>query len=78
MRCSIFSCIKYSLPTIPDWEMLFIQTQEFIYTCNGEQVRYATDSCKYALERRICYDEMCGIQLVSGYRILQMLLHLVI
>ncbi|KAK2192277.1 hypothetical protein NP493_35g03003 [Ridgeia piscesae] len=37
-------CIKYSLPNIADWEMLFIQTQEFIYTCNGEQVRYATDS----------------------------------
>ena len=40
-------CVKYSLPNIPDFETLFVQTQEFINSCNGEQVRYATDSCKY-------------------------------
>ncbi|XP_013420972.1 COP9 signalosome complex subunit 3 [Lingula anatina] len=37
-------CIKYNLPNIPDFETLFVQTQEFINMCNGEQVRYATDS----------------------------------
>merc|ERR1711976_181989 len=37
-------CVKYSLPNIPDFETLFVQTQEFINSCNGEQVRYATDS----------------------------------
>lgn len=37
-------CVKYGLANIPDFETLFVQTQEFINTCNGEQVRYATDS----------------------------------
>ncbi|XP_064609422.1 COP9 signalosome complex subunit 3-like [Liolophura sinensis] len=36
-------CVKYNLPNIPDFETLFAQTQEFILTCNGEHVRYATD-----------------------------------
>ena len=43
-------CVKFTLPTIPDFETLFVQTQEFISSCNGEQVRYATDSCKYHSE----------------------------
>lgn len=34
------------MPNIPDFETLFVQTQEFILSCNGEHVRYATDSCK--------------------------------
>ncbi|KAL5018335.1 hypothetical protein ScPMuIL_004057 [Solemya velum] len=37
-------CVKYNLPNIPDFETLFVQTQEFILSCNGEHVRYATDS----------------------------------
>ncbi|ELT89416.1 hypothetical protein CAPTEDRAFT_130389 [Capitella teleta] len=37
-------CVKYSLPNIPDFEVLYLQTEEFITACNGEQVRYATDS----------------------------------
>ncbi|KAK3588974.1 hypothetical protein CHS0354_043143 [Potamilus streckersoni] len=37
-------CVKYNLPNIPDFETLFVQTQEFIISCNGEHVRYATDS----------------------------------
>lgn len=37
-------CIKYSVPNIADFETLFVQTQEFILSCNGEHVRYATDS----------------------------------
>ena len=41
-----FRCVKYSMPNIPDSETLFVQTQEFINNCNGEHVRYATDSCK--------------------------------
>ena len=40
------SYIKYNLPSIADWDTLFMQTREFILTCNGEQVRYATDSCE--------------------------------
>lgn len=42
-----FRCVKYNLPNIPDFETLFVQTQEFILSCNGEHVRYATDSCEY-------------------------------
>lgn len=37
-------CVKYNMPNIPDFETLFVQTQEFINSCNGEHVRYATDS----------------------------------
>ncbi|XP_052818774.1 COP9 signalosome complex subunit 3-like [Mya arenaria] len=37
-------CVKYSMQNIPDFETLFVQTQEFILSCNGEHVRYATDS----------------------------------
>ncbi|XP_050394557.1 COP9 signalosome complex subunit 3 [Patella vulgata] len=37
-------CVKFNMPNIHDFEMLFHQTQEFIYMCNGEQVRYATES----------------------------------
>ncbi|XP_052265746.1 COP9 signalosome complex subunit 3-like [Dreissena polymorpha] len=37
-------CVKYSMPNIADFETLFVQTQEFILSCNGEHVRYATDS----------------------------------
>lgn len=43
-----YRCVKYNLPNIPDFETLFLQTQEFINDCNGEHVRYATDSCKIA------------------------------
>ena len=46
------------MPNIPDFETLFVQTQEFILSCNGEHVRYATDSCKLcaflACEMRKC------------------------
>ncbi|XP_021364564.1 COP9 signalosome complex subunit 3-like, partial [Mizuhopecten yessoensis] len=37
-------CVKYNMANIPDFETLFVQTQEFITSCNGEHVRYATDS----------------------------------
>uniref|UniRef100_A0A8D3C9G1 COP9 signalosome subunit 3 n=1 Tax=Scophthalmus maximus TaxID=52904 RepID=A0A8D3C9G1_SCOMX len=42
--------VKFSMPNIPDFETLFSQVQLFISTCNGEHIRYATDTCKY-LER---------------------------
>lgn len=51
-----YRCVKYSLPSIPDFETLFVQTQEFINSCNGEQVRYATDSCEYRSCIELCYD----------------------
>ncbi|XP_014676248.1 PREDICTED: COP9 signalosome complex subunit 3-like [Priapulus caudatus] len=41
--------VKYELQNIPDFEGLFALTQEFILGCNGEQVRFATDS----------YSELC-------------------
>lgn len=42
--CSRF--VKFSMPNIPDFETLFSQVQLFISTCNGEHIRYATDTCK--------------------------------
>ena len=36
-------CVKHNA-TIADFETLFVQTQEFLNQCNGEQVRYAADS----------------------------------
>lgn len=42
-----FRCVKFSMPNVPDFETLFTQTSEFILSCNGEHVRYATDSCKF-------------------------------
>uniref|UniRef100_A0A8C5BSI5 COP9 signalosome complex subunit 3 n=1 Tax=Gadus morhua TaxID=8049 RepID=A0A8C5BSI5_GADMO len=38
--------VKFSMPNIPDFETLFSQVQLFISTCNGEHVRYATDTCR--------------------------------
>ncbi|KAM4892016.1 folliculin isoform 3-T5 [Sylvia borin] len=32
------------MPSIPDFETLFSQVQLFISTCNGEHIRYATDT----------------------------------
>lgn len=40
-------CVKYNLSNIPDFETLYVQTQEFIFNCNGEHVRNATSNCKY-------------------------------
>lgn len=36
--------VKYNTVVISDFEALFTLTQEFISQCNGEQVRYASDS----------------------------------
>ena len=40
------SLAKYSASTGSDFEALYIQTLEFITTCNGEHVRCATDMCE--------------------------------
>jgi len=39
-------CVKYNLPmgNAADVDTLLVQTTEFLSKCNGEQVRYATDS----------------------------------
>jgi len=37
-------CVKFHMVVISDIETLYAQTQEFIASCNGEQVRYATES----------------------------------
>lgn len=43
-------CAKFSNfntdPTV-DFEPLYDQIQEFILGCNGEQVRFATELCKF-------------------------------
>nr|XP_033770168.1 COP9 signalosome complex subunit 3 isoform X4 [Geotrypetes seraphini] len=36
--------VKFSMSSIPDFETLFSQAQLFISTCNGEHIRYATDT----------------------------------
>lgn len=47
--CFVFLCrfVKFSMPSVPDFETLFSQVQLFISTCNGEHIRYATDTCKW-------------------------------
>ncbi|GAB1296164.1 COP9 signalosome complex subunit 3 [Apodemus speciosus] len=37
--------VKFSMPSVPDFETLLSQAQLFISTCNGEHIRYATDTC---------------------------------
>lgn len=50
-------CVKFSLPNPnnannPDaYKSLFNQVQEFIMGSNGEQVRFAPDTCKYVYDR---------------------------
>uniref|UniRef100_A0A4W3HQN0 COP9 signalosome complex subunit 3 n=2 Tax=Callorhinchus milii TaxID=7868 RepID=A0A4W3HQN0_CALMI len=46
--------VKFSMPSIPDFETLFSQVQLFISTCNGEHIRYATDTCKYLFCSTLC------------------------
>uniref|UniRef100_A0A8D0DCA1 COP9 signalosome subunit 3 n=1 Tax=Sander lucioperca TaxID=283035 RepID=A0A8D0DCA1_SANLU len=45
--------VKFSMPNIPDFETLFSQVQLFISTCNGEHIRYATDTCKSRLTKAL-------------------------
>uniref|UniRef100_A0A2K6LGP1 COP9 signalosome subunit 3 n=2 Tax=Cercopithecidae TaxID=9527 RepID=A0A2K6LGP1_RHIBE len=39
--------VKFSMPSVPDFETLFSQVQLFISTCNGEHIRYATDTLQW-------------------------------
>ena len=41
-------CAKYNLPatSLPDYETIFVQTQEFVNQCSAEQITCASDSCK--------------------------------
>lgn len=48
---SLLRFVKFSMPNIPDFETLFSQVQLFISTCNGEHIRYATDTCKSRLTK---------------------------
>lgn len=57
-------CVKLALPppntpaqqpsgstAAPDYqEILFTQVQEFILGCNGEQVRFATETCEFKMK----------------------------
>ncbi|XP_054711884.1 COP9 signalosome complex subunit 3-like isoform X1 [Uloborus diversus] len=36
-------CVKFSFSTIPEFEVLYVQVQDFILNCNGEQIRFAPD-----------------------------------
>lgn len=49
LTSSFCSVMKLNQQSIPDFETLFVQIQEFITSCNGEQARYALESCKYFL-----------------------------
>lgn len=42
-----FRCVKLSVPNNNVFDALFSQVQEFITSCNGEQVRFAPDICKF-------------------------------
>lgn len=37
---------KFSVPTTTSQDNRFAQAQDFILNCNGEQIRYAPDTCK--------------------------------
>ncbi|XP_078611690.1 COP9 signalosome complex subunit 3-like [Branchiostoma floridae x Branchiostoma japonicum] len=37
-------CVKFTISPLPDFEALFSQVELFIAACNGEQIRFATDS----------------------------------
>lgn len=41
-------CTKFSVPATSQ-DNRFTQAQEFILNCNGEQIRYAPDTCKSLL-----------------------------
>ncbi|CAL1273800.1 unnamed protein product [Larinioides sclopetarius] len=36
-------CVKLSLPVVTDFDVQFFRVQEFITSCNGEQIRFAPD-----------------------------------
>lgn len=38
-------CAKFSVPAVTAQDNRFTQAQEFILGCNGEQIRYAPDTC---------------------------------
>lgn len=65
-------CVKYNLSNIPDFETLYVQTQEFIFNCNGEHVRNATsnfaDLChkftQYLMDTRQPAQAMRGIPIL--------------
>ncbi|CAH1794239.1 unnamed protein product [Owenia fusiformis] len=61
--------IKYSLPSIPDFESLFVQTQDFINNCHGEQIRYATDSFA-ELSHRFTHHLVERKQAIRGIKLL--------
>lgn len=42
-------CTKFSVPAASTQDNRFSQAQDFILNCNGEQIRYAPDTCKLIL-----------------------------
>ena len=38
---------KYAVLGAGDIKPLFVKTRDFLTTCDGEQIRYAKDTCKY-------------------------------
>lgn len=37
-------CVKFNCPVLSEYEVMYAQVQEFIMGCNGEQVRFGTDT----------------------------------
>lgn len=48
-------CTKFSVPAATTQDNRFTQAQDFILNCNGEQIRYAPDTCKLLLYFRNLY-----------------------
>lgn len=68
-------CAKFSAPTTSTLDNRYTQVQEFILGCNGEQIRFAPDTCKnlhHHLSFRYLF--VCNLQLPSCATILQIIL----
>lgn len=64
------------MPSVPDFETLFSQVQLFISTCNGEHIRYATDTCKLIVFPLLECISLCSVYIFNILLFL-LLLHLV-
>lgn len=65
------------MPSVPDFETLFSQVQLFISTCNGEHIRYATDTCKLIILSLPECISVCSVYIFNILLLFLLLLHLV-
>lgn len=61
------------MPSVPDFETLFSQVQLFISTCNGEHIRYATDTCKLNTTLFISYQMHFACVVIDVVHVLSLL-----